>query len=45
MIEDKLYECLICHTMYKKCNLSNHIHSKHHLIAKNFYNYFNKEVN
>ena len=37
MIEDKLYECLICHTMYKRRSLPNHIHSKHHLTAKNYY--------
>lgn len=37
MIEDKLYECLICHTMHKRRSLPNHIHSKHHLTAKNYY--------
>lgn len=37
MIEDKLYECLICHTMYKRRSLPNHIHSKYHLTAKNYY--------
>lgn len=37
MIEDKLYECLICRTMHTRRSLPNHIHSKHHLTAKNYY--------
>ena len=35
-----LYECLICHNMFKRRSLPNHIHSSHGLKAKDYYDLY-----